>query len=284
MSILVVGALHWDVVLRAPRLPRLDETLKGFDVDYRLGGKAGNQALAAAWAGAAVAFGGRVGSDAPGSTMRAALGAGGVDVEALQTGPGPSGMSAAVVDAQGAYGAVVVSGENHNFDPEALRWPEGCRMVILQNEMASGVNERIAHLARQNDAHVVLNAAPALGLGISQVAFADTLIVNRVEAADLLGTAEIGSPEAAIQAVCDLQKRLPEARLVLTLGGDGVAYADPQGPVTHAPARPVKVVSTHGAGDTFVGAFAAARLRGDALAAAISAGQAAAAALVSQTP
>ncbi|MEM9639776.1 MAG: ribokinase, partial [Pseudomonadota bacterium] len=47
MSLLVVGALHLDVVLRAPHLPRLDETVAGSAVDYVFGGKGGNQAVAA---------------------------------------------------------------------------------------------------------------------------------------------------------------------------------------------------------------------------------------------
>ena len=51
MNLLVVGALHWDVVVDASRLPRLGETLRGRDVDYRIGGKGGNQAMAAARAG-----------------------------------------------------------------------------------------------------------------------------------------------------------------------------------------------------------------------------------------
>lgn len=56
MSLLVVGALHWDVVVEAPRLPQLDETLHGQNVAYQFGGKGGNQAVAAARAGAEVSF------------------------------------------------------------------------------------------------------------------------------------------------------------------------------------------------------------------------------------
>jgi ribokinase len=48
MGILIVGALHHDVIANAPRLPELDETLKGDSVTYALGGKGGNQVSAAA--------------------------------------------------------------------------------------------------------------------------------------------------------------------------------------------------------------------------------------------
>jgi ribokinase len=125
------------VVVRAPRLPRLDETLRGEAVDYRLGGKGGNQALAAARAGARVAFAGRIGGDDPGARMRAELVAAGVDVAGLQQGDGASGMSVAITTADGGYGAVIVSGETLSLDAAAVRVPEGCRMILAQNEVSA---------------------------------------------------------------------------------------------------------------------------------------------------
>jgi Sugar kinases, ribokinase family len=163
-ELLVVGALHWDVVVRAPRLPRMDETLRGESVDYRLGGKGGNQALAAAAAGARTAFAGRVGADDPGRRMRGALEAGGVDVSAVSEGDGASGMSVAVTAADGGYGAVIVSGENLGFDVRALRPPTGCRMVLAQNELGPETLAALPAVARAAGAAFWLNAAPAEGL------------------------------------------------------------------------------------------------------------------------
>ena len=56
MSIAVVGALHFDIIAKMSRFPRTDETLIGTDIEYRLGGKGGNQAIAAAMLGSKVAF------------------------------------------------------------------------------------------------------------------------------------------------------------------------------------------------------------------------------------
>ncbi|MEM8742957.1 MAG: PfkB family carbohydrate kinase, partial [Pseudomonadota bacterium] len=72
-DILVVGALHWDTIVGAPRLPALDETLPGGGVSYALGGKGANQAVAAAQHGAQVAMAGCVGADPAGTAMLAAL-------------------------------------------------------------------------------------------------------------------------------------------------------------------------------------------------------------------
>ena len=99
--ILVVGALHLDVILRAPRLPQLDETLVGQSVRYALGGKGGNQAVAARRMGASVAMAGRVGSDAFGGQLLAFLSGAGVDCGQIVQGPGDSGMSVAIIEAGG---------------------------------------------------------------------------------------------------------------------------------------------------------------------------------------
>jgi len=41
VSILAAGSLHLDVVLKAPHLPAIDETVTGRAVDYVFGGKGG---------------------------------------------------------------------------------------------------------------------------------------------------------------------------------------------------------------------------------------------------
>lgn len=281
MSLLVVGALHWDVVVTAGRLPRIDETLRGDAVDYRFGGKGGNQAVAAARAGARVAFAGRIGRDDAGTAMRAVLERAGVEVAGLVQGDGASGMSVAITVADGGYGAVIVSGENLKIDAEVIDIPTDCRIVLMQNECAPDLLPAMARRARDAGAQVWLNAAPATGIGPEALALVDTLIVNRIEGADLLG-ADPGLLSGA-ETVEGLMDLAPRARVVLTMGGDGVAFAEPGGAVRLAPARQVAVVSTHGAGDAFVGTLAAAELAGASLGQAIEAAQGAAAALISQT-
>ena len=86
IDVLVAGSLHLDVVVDAPRLPRLDETLMGRSVAYRLGGKGGNQAIAAARMGARTAMAGRVGSDRFSAQILAELDAAGVDRPPGRTG------------------------------------------------------------------------------------------------------------------------------------------------------------------------------------------------------
>ncbi len=107
-GIVVLGALNHDVVVDAPRMPRLDETLPGMRVDCRFGGKGGNQARAAARMGAQVAMAGRVGRDSAAETIRTAMDAAGVEHSLVLETDAPTGMSVAISLPSGEYGAVIV--------------------------------------------------------------------------------------------------------------------------------------------------------------------------------
>ncbi|WP_294644698.1 PfkB family carbohydrate kinase, partial [uncultured Aureimonas sp.] len=94
-------------------------------------------------------------------------------------------------------------------------------------------------------------------------ALVDVLIVNAIEAEELSGIAVADLASAATAAEA-LAARFP--CVVVTAGGDGVAGRRAgEAPVT-LPALPVRLVSTHGAGDAFVGALVASLASGDAFA------------------
>jgi ribokinase len=275
--LLCAGSLHHDIIVDAPGLPRVDQTLAGNGVRTAFGGKGGNQAAAAARAGAEVHMAGAVGSDDAAMTLRAALDDAGVRRAGVQTHPGASGMSVAISLPDGSYGAVIVSGANLLFWPEAVAFPKGCGLLLLQSEIPETANLHLAQRARSAGVRVVLNAAPAREVSAALLACLDLLVVNRGEAADLLSRGEAGfDPE---RAAGDLLALGPEA-VVVTLGAGGLVLAD-QGGTTRQAARAVRVVSTHGAGDAFIGALAAEWARGATLAEAAAFGQAAAALHVS---
>ena len=257
MSLLVAGSLHLDVVLRAPHFPGLDETVSGSSVDYVFGGKGGNQAVSAVRMRTKVHFAGRAGSDSFGDMIRETLAASGMGLSQLQRDDGPSGMSAAIVDANGEYGAVIVSAANLNIAAHEVAMPEGTSLVLLQNEIPDDVNLAVALKAKASGAKVWLNAAPAREISNGLVEVIDLLIVNKVEAEFYAGAGF-------------------ELNLLKTLGAEGVSYNGVQ-----YSGFPVDVVSTHGAGDMFVGALASQVVCGANMVDAIKFAQAAAALHVS---
>lgn len=265
MSILVVGAIHHDVIVDAPSIPRLDETLPGSAVRYAFGGKGGNQAVMAGKLGrelgVSVAMAACIGSDAPGDDAQKVLDSAGVSTKQIQRVDGPSGMSVAISLPDGGYGAVIVSASNTKFDAQDLDIDDQTQWVLLQNELPATINEVVAGRAKEVGANVLLNAAPARSLTNSMTLSLDLVVINRVEAADLLGIADAALDPSP--AVAELQEKL-SCPIILTLGGEGLWLADGE-VAQHVLAYPVPVVSTHGAGDAFVGALAVCLCRGDDL-------------------
>ena len=262
IDVAVVGSLHLDIMVAAPRLPARDETLVGSAWGYKCGGKGGNQAVAAARFGARTAFGGQTGQDDFGERLRANLVAAGVEITHVGIDPSQgSGMSVAITEAAGEYGAVVVSGANLTIDAGAIasRWEAlwNAKVLLLQNEVPEAVSLTAARNARQRGATVILNAAPARAMSPDFLALVDVLVVNRVEAAMLSGEDD---PARALSAL-----HAPTRDVVLTRGGAGLMVMTRDGARSEIAALPVKVVSTHGAGDCFCGALAARLARGESL-------------------
>lgn len=267
-KIIVAGSLHYDIMLSAHHRPEKGETVMGSYCHYKFGGKGGNQAIAAARAGSPVRFIGAVGDDAQGEFLLSALRDAEVETDAVAILPGvASGMSVAISDAEGDYGAVVVSNANRMLDVTALAedvWRDA-GWLILQNEVPSGINIALAQLAKQQGIPVCINAAPARDIEPELQACIQLLIVNAVEARDMcqVDVTDLASAGAAAQK---LAQTYPQ--VIVTAGEQGLAICElNQLPHTLA-AIPVQLVSTHGAGDCFVGVLSQALLTGCSLSAA----------------
>ena len=284
-DVMVCGSLHLDIVVKAPALPRIDETAVGTGWQKICGGKGGNQAVQAARAGARTAMLGRIGRDDFGRTLLDHLRAAGVDATCVEEDDRHgSGMSVAILQDDGDYGAVIVSGANLALAPSSLtaQWTAlgGATVLVLQNEIPHAVNVAAAQVARAAGGKVVLNAAPARELGNELLDLADVLVVNRVEAEAMCGhvVTDRASARVAMSALA-AQTRF----VIMTLGGDGLVFTDEAGAISELSPITVKVTSTHGAGDCFVGVLAAELAKGATLTAACTVANQAAAAFVSRT-
>jgi ribokinase len=281
ISVVVVGSLHYDIMVDAPDRPRKGETVAGLSWLPKFGGKGGNQALAAEGQGVPTAMVGAVGGDDFGAALLAGLDRGGVDRSAVTTLSGVgSGMSVAIFDAEGDYGAVIVSGANLAISATQARDEllRTAKVLILQNEIPEEVNEDVARRAKAFGVKTVLNAAPARAFETALPGYVDILVVNAIEA-EMLGSAPVNSLADAAEAAEHLTSRF--GAVVVTAGGDGVAFQDEAGAKISLPGVPVKVQSTHGAGDMFVGTLAARLAMGNDVRTALSVANQQAAKLVS---
>lgn len=280
----VFGSLHYDIMVDAPDRPRKGETVTGHAWHPKCGGKGGNQAVSAARAGVSAAMIGAVGDDDFGRALLANLDRAGVDRRFVRVASGTgSGMSVAIFDAGGDYGAVIVSGSNLTLGEADVTAASDViartAVLLLQNEVPEAANIAAARAVKAKGGRVVFNAAPARKLSDDFLALVDILVVNAIEAEFLAGVAVVETLDGAAQAARRLVDLCPVA--IVTAGGEGVACCERTGAAFALPAVPVKLVSTHGAGDEFVGALAAGLAGGDAMRAAVTAANAASALLVS---
>lgn len=280
----VFGSLHYDITVHGPARPRKGETVTGQSWAPKCGGKGGNQAVAAARAGARAAMIGVVGDDDFGEALLGNLDRKCVDRRFVRVATGlGSGMSVAIFDAEGDYGAVIVSGANLALGDEdisaAMELLAETSVLVLQNEVPDAANIAAARAAKAAGSKVLLNAAPARVLPRELIALVDILIVNAIEAELLAQVPVVDSLEGAAAAAQSLIALSPAA--VVTAGGEGVAYADRHGSVITLPAERIKAESTHGAGDEFVGALAVALAQGGSIETALQVANHAAAVLVS---
>jgi ribokinase len=251
----VLGSANMDLVAVAQSLPRAGETVLGSGFSMIPGGKGANQAVAAARAGAECTAIAVVGDDAFGPLLREGMRRAGVGTELVRVSPGPSGVALIAVDASGENQILVAPGANATL--EALTAPElaavtGAGALVCQLETPMSAVVQAATAAHAAGVLVVVNAAPARVLPPELLAAIDLLVVNRGEAQTLTGRSD--------GLLAKLLALVPRA--AITLGAEGVAYADRDGTELSVPAPIVSTVDSTAAGDAFVGALTVAWLEG----------------------
>jgi ribokinase len=277
-TVVVVGAINVDFVVTADRLPGPGETVVGPGLARHGGGKGANAAVAAARFGATVRLIGAVGGDDTGSGALAELRAEGVLVEDVAVLDGvPTGVALIVVDAEGENQIAVGAGANALVDPERVRaalrsaLPDaGC--VLVSTEIPPEAVAAAVEAATAAGVRCVLNPAPAIPVVADLLVHGPLLTPNATEAADLsaarTGAGPPGPADTALARARGLAERTG-APVVVTLGGDGVLVATPDGEAEHVAPRPTSVRDTTGAGDTFNGVLAARLAAGDDVAGAV---------------
>jgi ribokinase len=233
-TISVLGSVNVDLALRVERIPALGETVGGGELEQSFGGKGANQAAAAAALGAPVRFFGCVGRDEHGEAARENLRARGIDVRGLRTVGAATGVALILLDRAGRNSIALAPGANALFRPTGRH-----DLALLQLE---------TRYERPEARTLILNPAPARKLSLRGV---DVVIPNEVEAEQITGHKD---PRKAVLAL----ERMGAGRAIVTLGARGVWCGGDPGESGPRPAFRVRAVDTVGAGDCFVGAFAAA--------------------------
>jgi ribokinase len=277
-SLVVCGAINWDISCFVERLPVPGEEVTIKHITRVSGGTGGNVAVAAARILGAkkVALIGALGKDDIARQQIAALEDEGVITEGIDHIAGvESGQAYILVDQTGEnviashLGANARLGLAHLNKATVKQQLQECQGIVL-TDPPLGVAEELINLAKRRDVPVLWD--PGILISPNREALqslakdAEVLVLNETEASALLGT------EGLNMSLQKLKELGFGNHTVLKLGAQGAAMLEPaSGTVVEVPALPLKkiglsVVSTVGCGDVFAGVFAAYHVEGSSLA------------------
>ena len=263
--ILVVGSFVQDLTFSTQRFPSPGETVVG-QFFTGPGGKGSNQAVAARRAGADVTFVGAVGADAFAQSVREFYQEEGIHAALAEYRDASTGTAGILFDNSGQNEIVVALGANdflspHDIPDELLAESE---ILVCQLECNLVAVKSVLERAGRNSVTRILNPAPLREeLPLDLLQSTDILIPNETEFIGLLERLEGSAPteeelpHLSPDELGNLCRKLGPPTVLVTLGRHGVHLWSETRNERIPAVEGVKVVDTTGAGDAFVGAFAA---------------------------
>ena len=264
MTIYNFGSINLDHLYQLDHFVRPGETMASNSYQCLLGGKGANQSVALAKAGADVKHVGAIHhSDQAVIDQLESLG---VDTGLIKRIDVPTGHAIIQLTKEAENSIILYQGANHALTEEqvdqVLSQANAGDWVLLQNE--TNLIEYIMRKAQENKLKVAFNPAPMdAELTKEVLGFVDLLIVNEVEAMDLIGTKDIDSTIEAFP------KAYPDLEVLMTLGKAGVCYFSGDESVK-VKAFSVEAVDTTAAGDTFIGFCLSSLMNGEDMTQAIT--------------
>ena len=256
--ILVIGSLNFDIILEQERLPHMGETFQVDRVTTGGGGKGANQAVQAAKLGVPTMMIGALGRDLYGRHIEAQLQDFGVDTSHILKTDESTGLGINNVLRDGSVFGNIVRGANFALTADYLVGLENeiaqSSVVLFQMEIPTAVTELGIELAKKHGSYVILNAAPALPIDESRLSMVDCLIVNEMEASYYAGQSVQTLADALV--ACEILHQKVSDLVIITLGAGGSLLYNGKEKI-FIPAQKVRAVDTTGAGDSYVGVFAA---------------------------
>ncbi len=264
VGVAILGIFVADLAFRAGRLPKIGETIIGSGFKMGPGGKGSNQSVAAARVGAKVTIISKLGRDAFGDIALKTWKDEGIIARAAQSDEATGGAfifvnhdtgENAIIVYPGAAGTI--SAADVDAAADAIR---GAKVFVTQLEQPIPAALRGLEIARAAGVTTIFNPAPAEPVPDSIYPLCDYIVPNETEAAALTGLPVATLTDA--QRVGDALLAKGARTALITLGERGALF--------HSSGRSIEipafsagpVVETTGAGDAFVGGFAAAIARG----------------------
>ena len=264
-GVAILGVFVADLAFRAGRQPKIGETIVGSGFKMGPGGKGSNQSVASARVGAKVTFISKIGRDAFGDIALKTWKDEGIVARAAQSDKEPTGAAYIFVNHDTGENAIIVyPGAGGAISPtdveaaaDAIR---SAKVFVTQLEQPAASAQRGLEIARAAGAVTIFNPAPAEPIPDSIYPLCDYIVPNETEAATLTGLSVATLNDARRVGDALLAKGAKNA--LITLGERGALLHNSRSSIEIPAFSAGPVVETTGAGDAFVGGFAAAIARG----------------------
>lgn len=256
--VVVLGSLNTDIVITTNRLPEIGETIIGENINYMIGGKGANQAVAASRFGGEVTMLGKLGDDTFGQKVLKHLAEENLDLTYLDVEKNMFTGIASIFKLPTDNCITVVPGANElvseDYIDSAASIIEESQVLLTQLEIPVKSVKKGLILAKEKGVKTILNPAPFVPEVVELIQWVDYITPNETEFMSICGQKFADDSELE-QAMVSWSQAHKETQLIVTRGELGTSFVH-SGEVVTVKSIAVEVVDTTGAGDTFNGILA----------------------------
>ncbi|WP_171652255.1 ribokinase [Paenibacillus foliorum] len=268
MTITVVGSINMDIVILTDHYPCRGDTIFGNEIRFSPGGKGANQATACAKLGKEAIIVGCVGIDEFGHLLIETMDGNLVNISFIKRSVSKkTGAVLVTIDESAQNTMIVVKGANEELNAIDVdgcsEWIKNSKVLLVQLEIPEEIAIHAMVKAREYGVTVILDPAPAEGITLNVLKYADIIIPNRQEAKCITGI-DVIDVQSALDAARFLDKRVGISKSIIKMAEMGsLVYSN--GLWEYIEAIEVKAVDTVAAGDSFAGALACAIADGESI-------------------
>lgn len=254
--VFVLGSINIDISMETDGFPVIGETMLGGSVDYYMGGKGGNQAVAAARIGGRVSLTASVGGDTFGEKALEHLRAEGVDTRFVTVKDGAFTGIASIFRIHSDNAIIVFPGANMLLSEtaELVEAFNDKDIFVAQLEVPLEMIRQGLYYAKKTNVQTIIDPAPFHADIVNMLDEIDIITPNETEFEGLIGhTLKEQDMEEAMLEWAENH----DTQLIVTRGSQGVSYVVDSEVRTISAVKDIEVLDTTGAGDTFTGTLAA---------------------------
>lgn len=236
-----------------------NEALSATYFEINPGGKALNQAVAAARTGAKLSLIGAIGDDIYATPIIETLRREGISFSGLIKSNKPTGVTVFTKDKTGKKTVIKALGANEDINPNQI--PSNLlnkkSLLLIQTDVMPAQNNDLLARAHEGGTITMMNLSPSIEITLSTLKYVDYLIVNQLEAKKLCTSLGI-EIDTNVQKLAATLAQKGELNCIITIGAKGSIGVSKNGQAWSIEALPIeKVIDTSGAEDSYCGTLAA---------------------------